>query len=40
MTLTGPGVTVRMNEEILRATTAAFIAATDKVDEAEHPTIN
>ncbi len=40
MTLTGPGVTVRMNEEMLRATTAAFIAATDKVDEAGHPTIN
>ena len=40
VTLVGPGVTVRMNEEILRGATAAFISATDKVDEAEHPTIN
>jgi hypothetical protein len=34
------GVTMRMSEDTLRAATAAFIAATDKVDEAERPTIN
>ena len=34
------GVTIRMNEDTLRAATAALIAATDKVDDTERPTIN
>jgi hypothetical protein len=40
LTLIGQGVTVRMSEETLRATTAALISATDKVDETERPVIN
>lgn len=40
LTLHASGVTVRMNEETLKAATAALISATDKVDDSEVPTIN
>ncbi len=40
LTIIASGVTVRINEDTLRAATAALITATDKVDEAVCPTIN
>jgi hypothetical protein len=40
VTLHASGVTLRMNEETLKATTAALHLATDKVTEGARPTIN
>jgi hypothetical protein len=40
LTMNASGVTVRINEETLKALTAGLIAATDKVTDTARPTIN
>lgn len=40
ITFNASGVTLRMSEENLKAATGAFIAATDKIDDSQRPTIN
>lgn len=40
VTFAASGVTLRMNEATMKATTAAFISATDKVGDDTRPTIN